>query len=337
MQTALYHPELGYYAVASPGIGRAGDFMTSPEVSSLFGSMLARHVVEIWRAAGAPAEWTVVELGGGTGAMAADIHAALEADEPDLLAGLVYVIVESSPTLRLRQQLKLRRYPQVKWVESPDELGVVEQGHVISNEFFDALPVHRITIAEGKLLELCVGLDGDEFVDSPGQPSTPEIAEYFRLAGVAPAEGNIAEVNLLAPRLTGDIAGRLKRGVITTLDFGYPAEELYASWRRQGTLLCFYRHAASDDPYRRVGKQDITAHVDFSALARTAEAQGFAVRKLASQMEFLSGLGIVAAAQAPGLPLEEQAARRRALHELIDPAGLGRIRVQIALKGLVLA
>ncbi|MPZ24556.1 MAG: hypothetical protein GEU28_13715, partial [Dehalococcoidia bacterium] len=161
--------------------------------------------------------------------------------------------------------------------------------------------------------------------------SNPDLATYFGRLELLPGEGAAAEVNLLAPSIAAQAAAHFDRGFFTTIDYGYEAPQLYAPWRKQGTLLCFYNHGYSDSPYQRIGRQDITSHVDFTSL-RNALPQ-WSLLLLTSQMEFLHDLGINNAQQV-GLPLEETMSRRRVAQELLDPAGLGRLRVQVLARGV---
>jgi SAM-dependent MidA family methyltransferase len=337
MQLSLYHPEFGYYAAGRQPMGTHADYVTSPEVSSLFGLTLARHVLNEWRAAGEPDGWQVIELGPGSGALARDILDAL-AVEPALSAAIRYTLIESSEALRERQRRALRSHTdKVGWLPAVADLQGVLYGHVLSNEFFDALPFHRLTVQAGKLREIFVALDQEgNFQDLPGEPSTSRLADYFQDLGLLPGEGNLAEVSLEARETMRLLGSKLASGVITTFDYGYEADELYAPWRRQGTLLCFYQQSYTDTPYERIGRQDITAHVDFSSLAAAAAAAGFDSDPLTSQLQFLTDLGISDWSAEPGLRLEETMARRRVVQALLDPAGLGRIRVLRSVKNQTL-
>jgi SAM-dependent MidA family methyltransferase len=221
------------------------------------------------------------------------------------------------------------------WLEDlPDAL----EGVVLSNEFFDALPVHRVRVEAGELQEIYVTHDGHRFVDVPGDPSTPEIRDYFKALHLLPGEGCTAEVNLDAVRWMARAAAALRRGAVLTFDYGYDARTLYAPWRRDGTLLCFYRQSASSDPYARIGKQDITASVDFTTLAAAGEGAGLETSGLTAQGEFLMRLGIsqglTTVTQAAGAQMEEYFARRNVIMDLIDPGRLGRVKVLLQTRGL---
>lgn len=336
MEAALYHPRFGYYTTNAAAMSRGGDYVTSPEVHPVFGSLVARQLIELWQAMGAPPSFDVVELGGGRGLLGRDI-AVRAAREPDFAAALRYSIVEPSPALRLEQQATLAAagFEGARWLETlPDAV----EGCVLSNEFFDALPVHRVRRDREGLREVFVTCDGGRFRDDFRQPSTPALAAYFERTGVQPGDGCLAEVGLDAARWMGDVARALARGLVLTFDYGYEARELYAPWRRDGTLLCFYRQSASSDPYARTGKQDITASIDFTTLRMTGETHGLTTLALTDQSSFLVRLGIgdalaSVAEERPG-QLEEYLARRAVVLDLIDPAKLGRVRVLAQARGL---
>jgi SAM-dependent MidA family methyltransferase len=207
------------------------------------------------------------------------------------------------------------------------------EGVILSNELLDALPFHRVRLRGGVLYELRVGLQDGRFVDVETAP-LPVIEHYFRGLGVAPAEGCEAEVNLAAPAWTRRAANALRRGYLLTLDYGYEAEQLYAPWRTRGTLLTFYRHTSGDDPYARIGRQDVTASVDFTSVVRAGEAAGLKTMALLTQADYLASLGIgeALAARPSGGEIEVYYALRRAVIELTDTSGLGRIRVLIQQK-----
>ncbi len=243
----------------------------------------------------------------------------------------------------------------VEWFDAlPDAVN----GCLLSNELIDSFPVHRVANRDGKLREVYVTTRDGEFVEELRPLSDQRIAEYFEALGdearprrsairqggrarlnvELPGDGCVAEVNLRAVDWMREVAQKLQRGFVLTFDYGYEARELYAPWRRDGTLMCFYRHNPSADPYARVGKQDMTSHVDFTTLMREGEERDLEVAGFTTQCRFLSALGIGAgvAAVAKETPqaLEEYYARRRAVQELIDPAGLGRIRVLAQRKGV---
>src|SRR5579883_708265 len=289
MQIALYHPEEGYYRRREP-IGARGDYLTSPELHPLFGALLRRQLAALWRALQRPAVFTVVEVGAGSGALA---RAILGAGGDELDAALHYQIVEPEPRLRELQARTLGSLAGVvRWRESLAAEPAVANGCVVSNELIDSFPVHRVTVRDGRLRELWVGVDGDRFVDVEAEPSTPELSAYFARLGLLPGEGCLAEVNLDALAWIREAAAAIDRGFVLTLDYGYPARQLYAPWRRQGTLLCYSRHTVHSDPYVRLGQQDLTAHVDFTSLAAAGEGTGLRTLGFTTQQRFLAALGI---------------------------------------------
>jgi SAM-dependent MidA family methyltransferase len=335
MEAVLYHPQQGYYRSRREKMGREGDYLTSPEVSPVFGVLVGRQLGEMWEAMSAPRRFDVVEAGAGTGLLCRDILRWARGNAPDFREALTYTIVEVSDPLVRRQQETLAE--EAKGVRWPGELPDKIEGCLLSNELVDSFPVHRVAVRDGELMEVFVGWDGARFVEEPRPPSTPEIAAYFRRLGLLPGEGCRAEVNLAGVRWMTRAARALRRGFVLTFDYGYEAEELYAPWRSDGTLLCFYRHNPSGDPYARLGRQDMTSHVDFTTLRQAGEEAGLQTLGLTPQSEFLANLGIAEALAPLGegdVNLEEHYARRRAVSELVDPAGLGRIRVLVQGKGV---
>lgn len=326
MQFALYHPEEGYYRRREP-VGARGDYLTSPELHPLFGALLRRQLAELWAALDRPAEFAIAEVGAGSGALA---RAILGIPEDDFGAALRYVIVEPEQRLRELQVRTLGSLADaVQWREALSAGLPAASGCVLSNELIDSFPVHRVVVREGRLREIWVGMEHGRLVDVEGELSTPELAAYFARLGLLPGEGCVAEVNLAAPAWVAEAAAAIERGIVLTLDYGYPAHQLFAPWRRQGTLLCYARHTVHTDPYIRIGQQDLTAHVDFTSLAAAGEAAGLQTLGFTSQQRFLASLGIEEALQGgPGdAGLEEFLARRRAVADLLNPEGLGRLRV----------
>ena len=330
METVLYHPQLGYYVSREP-MGREGDYLTSPEVNPIFGALVGKQLLQFWQLMDRPERFDIVEQGAGSGRLARDLLRWAGKREPEFARAVSYRILEISPSLRARQEATLAAggtADDVEWLERVPA-GVI--GCLLSNELVDSFPVHRVVHEDRQLLEVFVTWNSGGFEQLYGLASTDRIAQYFADAGLWPGKGCVAEVNLRALDWMEEVARSLQRGFVLTLDYGYPAEELFAPWRRDGTLLCFYRHNASTDPYARIGKQDMSSHVDFTALMRTGGAHGLETAGFTTQARFLAALGIGAgvdavAKQSPGA-LEEYYARRRAVQELIDSAGLGRIRV----------
>ncbi len=329
MELALYHPALGYYTSAREVIGRSADYLTSPELTPLFGAMLGRQLREMWERLDQPERFDAVEGGPGTGVLARDVLAWAARTTPEFAAALQYTLVEKSPALVKRQRATLAAEGlKARWSKS---LPAGVRGCIFSNELLDALPVHLVAVEDGAPREVYVKRDGDGFGEELRDPPA-DVAAYFETLGLLPGEGCRAEVNLEAPRWMANAARALARGFVLTFDYGYEAEDLYAPWRTDGTLLCFYRQNPSSNPYARIGRQDITSHVDFTTIRRGGENAGLRTLGITSQAEFLNALGIGEALEPPAGDrpgMEEYFARRRAVTDLIDPGGLGRIRVLV--------
>jgi len=336
MEAALYHPRYGYYRTDAAVTSRGGDYVTSPEVHPIFGTLVCKQIVEFWRALDRPVVFTVVEAGAGRGLLARDILLRAQR-EPDFADAARYRIAEPSPILRSTQEHTLTEaaidQSKVTW---DDELPGVENGCILTNELLDSFPVHRVVRQGNDLREAYVATDGGGFRDELGPLSTPSIAAYFDELGLLPGDGCYAEVNLEAREWISRAARSLTRGYILTFDYGYEAQDLYAPWRRDGTLLSFYRQSAASDPYQRLGKQDITASVDFTTLRRAAEASGLVTIALTDQAQFFVrmgiGEGVAAVANQPNPQIEEYFARRNVVLDLIDPGKLGRVKVLLQSK-----
>ena len=336
MELALYHPEHGYYLGPEERAGHAGDFATAPETSPLFGRCLARQLREVWELLGRPSPFTVIEYGAGGGRLARDVLAGARGEAPEFAARLRYVLHEANAHRRAGAARALEEAGfggQVATEAPGEEVAAPVVGVVLSNEFVDALPVHRVVVRDGALLERYVRWDGAWFAEEFDRPSTPRLAAALAEADVALVEGQSAELNLAAGEWLARAACRLARGAVLTIDYGYPTADLYDPKRREGTFMCYYQHTLNDDPYARVGRQDMTAHVDFGALERAGARAGLATLGLTTQGEFLAALGLgelLVAERAPGDAARDYAgylAGRAAVLALIDPRGMGGFRV----------
>jgi SAM-dependent MidA family methyltransferase len=331
MQAALYHPRYGYYMTADVAMSRGGDYVTSPEVHPVFGTLVAAQLREMWHVMSCPTRFGVVEMGAGRGLLARDILRAANRD-PEFAAALAYSIIEVSPAL-LRSQRRTFEDAgladeRVTW---RDALPAAITGCVLSNELIDAFAVHRVVRHGDRLEEVYVTWRDGRFVDEIGPLSDASLRRYFDDLGLLPGDGCYAEVNLDAIGWLESAGASLARGYVLTFDYGYEAAKLYAPWRRDGTLLCFYRQDASSDPYQRIGRQDMTASVDFTTLQRAGERAGLRTGAMTDQSSFLIKLGIgegvAAIANERPEEMEEYFARRRVVMDLTDPARLGRIKV----------
>jgi SAM-dependent MidA family methyltransferase len=333
MALALGHPQHGYYSRRDLRWGRDGDYETSPEVHPIFGYLWARQVLECWDRLGRPSSFALVEPGAGSGAFMAARLTWLRARAPGCFSAARPVVLDGHP-YRLEQQraaLTARGFTAEhvlteEWLAREGRV----TGVVISNEFFDALPAHLVERTGNDLRELYVTRAEDGTLAlAPGDLSTPAIVEYFQGLGLLPADGARAEVGLAAVEAMRALAARMERGYILTVDYGYEARELYASWRTQGTLMAFRRHSPQPDPLDRPGLTDLTYHVDFTSLA--AAAEGFDAAPLTTQAEALTMLWLAdalrAASERASENVQRYAEERRAAETLTDMSGLGRIRV----------
>jgi SAM-dependent MidA family methyltransferase len=312
MELALYHPEHGYYR--RPGrIGPAGDFLTSPRIHPLFGWAVAAWLHWCWGELGRPERYSVFEPGAGEGHLATAILDWAEGRDREFAAAIGYVAIEPNAA---------GTDSRVAWAATPTE--PAEFGAVVSNEFFDALPVRLFEVGGRGPQEVYVHWNGERFEEVAGPianiPDSPPAGRF--------------EVNARAFATMEELTRLVKNGAILTIDYGYPREELWAPWRTRGTLLCFYRHTAHEDPYIHVGEQDMTAHVDFTELEAALDANGFTTFGPVSQSSFLYALGGQQLVETARDDLGEYFARRRALEQLTDSAGLGRVRVLAGLRNM---
>jgi SAM-dependent MidA family methyltransferase len=354
MEICLYDPELGYYSRDAEQFGKAGDFYTSSDVHAVFGRLLARQFEELWRVLGSPSQIEILELGPGRGLFAQDVLDWSEKKFPAFFAAVHYSLGEGSPALRRRLQTTLERHfaagkaslcsdgkviaregatsvvPNAATVERAlaPEIPII----VFANEFFDALPVEvlslqgelRISENDGRLLETW-------------QPASVEALEFLDRYGVHPQTGERIEALLIAQRYMSQIAAAIKRGFIIAIDYGYTRQEQLAG-RHRGTIAAYRQHSMSANPYEAPGEQDITAHVNFTALGAAAEVQGMQVQPLLTQSQFLLGIGehnqFADAFEECRLP-QEHAKVALQLKHLVTPEGMGEsFQVLVASKGI---
>jgi SAM-dependent MidA family methyltransferase len=366
MRMALYEPGLGYYMTApdrchghdgtghSARSGREGDYFTAPELHPLFGQMVGLQVIEMveWLRHTAPSdEIVVIEMGAGRGLMAEDI---LTVCAPRRLGRLRYVVVESNPLLAAEQRMRLARFADagisVEWrrtieetapaaapsARTSDQLTAI----VVSNELVDAFPVHRVVMQGGRLLERYVTVEGDRLVEQLDEPSTPALEQYFERLTIRLPDGFQTEVNLEALDWVARMSRLLGTGFVLTIDYGHSAEERYAPARREGTLACYAGQRRLECPYVRVGRQDLTAHVDFSALVRAGRESGLELTGFTDQTSFLLGLGAAEAMETRLAACDDvqREVELAALKMLLAPdsmGGMGRaFKVLIQQKGV---
>ena len=328
MNLALYHEPWGYYSSGRERIGAGGDFYTSPVAHPAFGALLTVQLAGMWEMMGKPSRFHVVELGAGTGVMARDIIEYSNHVSSDFADALEYVTID------------MRHAHRVEGAHHVVSDGIPLRGItgcILSNEYLDAMPVHQVTMEDGKLRELYVGVGGGELVEVVGEPSTGLLKERLDCLGVTLAERQHAEINLGLDDLLRSLSESLESGYVLSVDYGHEASGLYSSSRSQGTLMCHYRHTANSQPFRRIGRQDITAHVDFTTLMQMGKRWGLQACGLVSQRDFLGNLGIVGIRNGLRdlrLPSSRYNANMMGLGNLIDPEGLGGFKVCIQAKGV---
>ncbi|MBO1349030.1 MAG: class I SAM-dependent methyltransferase [Hormoscilla sp. GUM202] len=345
MDLVLYHPQQGYYSSNQVKIGKEGDFFTSANLGADLGELLAVQFAEMWDILARPTPFTLVEMGAGEGLMAADILPYLQKQYPDCFGALEYIIVEKAPGLKAAQQQRLQNWPgeKVRWCSWEEIPPLSVTGCFFCNELLDAFPVHQMIRENGQLREIYVTIGRDDrFIEVIGELSTPQIAAYFALVGINLTgdnypEGYRSEVNLAALDWVKTVASSLRRGYLLAIDYGYRADKYYHPQRSSGTLQCYYRHQRHHNPYLNVGHQDITAHVDFTALERQGKLCGLEKLGKTQQGLFLMALGLgdrLQALSTANMGIERVLQRRDALHQLIDPMGLGGFGVLVQTKGL---
>jgi SAM-dependent MidA family methyltransferase len=342
MELILYHPQTGYYASNAERISENGDFLTSPHIADDFGEMLAIQLHQIWEILDRPQLFNVVEMGAGQGLLAAQILEYSQRVDPDFFLAIDYIIVETALAMIESQQLRLKDLP-VRWCQWNEIADRSIVGCFLSNELIDALPVHQIEIVDGKLQEIYVTRNADgKLMEEIGELSTDRLQDYWQLNQINLLNGKYpdryrTEVNLSALDWLTTGSEKLQRGYTISIDYGYSADRYYNPMRFQGTLQCYYRHSYHNDPYINIGNQDLTAHVDFTALQNHGELLGLETVGFIQQGMLLMALGLgdrIAAISNSSGDLQSLLSRRHNLHQLIDPMGLGKFGVLIQSKNL---
>jgi SAM-dependent MidA family methyltransferase len=337
MRECLYHPAHGYYSRAE--VQRFSDYYTSVDVHPIFGRLLARQFAEMWEVLGRRAEFALVEMGAGVGRLGSHILDFSEASQPDFYGALRYVLVERSNGRREQAAKRLARHIAAGRCETAMEIPPhIPLGCLFSNELIDALPVHRVVMDGGVLRELYVTEREGTLAETILPLSTCAITEYFAAQGVQLSEGQQAEAGLEACDWVAEIGRRIDRGFLLTTDYGHEAAELYNQLHMRGTLLSYEKHRDSEDFYAAPGEQDLTAHVNFTALEQWGARSGLQRAGLVSQMEFLLALGQGNEFEdlyEPGAKETDRLRARLLFKNLIYPEGMGeRFRVLIQRKGV---
>ena len=283
MEKSLYYPGLGYYTSSKEQIGKNGDYFTSSNLTPAFGAVVARQVQQMWDISGEKT-FMIVEYGAGTGLLCHDILDYFK-KWPELYNSLQYCIIEKSPIMRERQKRHLKE--KVSWYDSARDIGEIT-GCVLSNELIDNFAVHQV-VMEDELKEIFIDYEGD-FIELT-RPAGEILKHYFAELNVKLPVGFRTEINLEAITWIEEIAACLKKGYVLTIDYGSVSSDLYCPRKRRGTLMCYNNHTVNENPYNEIGNQDITSHVNFSALCHWGLKYGLEYRVYTDQAHFLLSLG----------------------------------------------
>jgi SAM-dependent MidA family methyltransferase len=337
MRECLYHPAHGYYSRANAR--RLGDYYTSVDVHPIFGRLLARQFAEMWELLGSPRPFVVAESGAGVGHLASHILDFTARALPEFYAALEYVAVERSGARRAEHAARLADHMAAGRVSSAGEIPhAIPAGCIFSNELLDALPAHRVVVENGALREIYVGFESARFTDVLGEPSMPALERYFHEQGITLAEGQQAEVCFEACDWIESAGRALESGFVLTVDYGHEARALYDEHHNRGTLLAYRDHTVSENLLDAPGEQDLTSHVNFTAVDLWGRRAGLQRTGLVTQSQFLVALGRgneFADLYEPGQTEMEKLRARLLLKNLIHPEGLGeKCQVLIQHKGI---
>lgn len=323
MEAALYDPDYGYYASGKSRIGPGGDYITSPSMSPVFGKTLARLAMKLDEILDYPDPFTILEPGAGSGRTAAEILDTIQKRSPELRKRIRYIALEKSDRQVSVLKQNLAGTPGFEVARDLMPVGAVT-GMIFSNEFFDALPVHRLVMRD-KIKEIYVAEKDGYWVDVEGEASDLRLVKWFE-GGARLLEGQFADVSLDWVNWMDLLAGKLDRGAMITIDYGYPAHELFSHIRYRGTLLAYKGHNLSEDIYTDPGEQDITAHVDFTALSDAGCRAGLETVAFTDQLRLFLALGVhevFAELEAESSDLTEYQVALQPAKALIMPGGMG--------------
>lgn len=339
MELALYWPAGGYYAglpAAAAPFGPAGDYYTSPLAHPVFGALLAVQLYQGWQLLNCPNPFIVVELGAGNGLLSRDIAAAAAQLPNGFGDGLRYLCLDRCNPVGSSYETGAAGTARITAAGLPLH-GL--RGVILSNELLDAFPVHQVKMDSGHLREVYIAIDDSgALTETLAAPSTPALAARLEELSIHLTEGQTAEINLQLDAWAEEVAAALAAGFVLTIDYGRPAAELYDNrLRPRGTLTAYYRHTQTDAPLRNIGRQDLTAQVDFTAVVNAGRRAGLTPLNFATQGQFLRNLGLDSFRRrlaAMPLPRRALAANRAGLAALANPAGMGAFKVLAQGKGI---
>ena len=284
MDIALYWPGKGYYTSENVRWGKDGDYLTSIDVSPVFGRLLAYQINEMWQNLGSPPQFSIIEVGAGREGLSFHIRDTIKKLFPEFYKAVDFQLVDVNPIHIQKLEERTSFHSSIEDIKP----GIT--GCIISNELIDAFPVHRVVEMDGRLKEIYVGYEDAGFMEIRGELSSSGLNDYLEKIGIKLEQGQKAEINLKALDWIKSIGALLERGFVITIDYGLPARELFRH-NRNGNLLCYYRHTMNNNPFHQIGYQDITAKVDFTSLAATGRDAGLEVTGFTTQFYFFMGIG----------------------------------------------
>lgn len=325
MEQALYHPTHGYYSYGAT-IGRKGDFYTSVSIGPLFGEILARQFSQMWESLGPPQTFHLCEQGAHDGQLMVDVLSWFQSNRPEIFASCKCYILQPSTHAQPAQLARLQEHnfdAKVSWISSVENLST---GPLIfySNELIDSFPVHRVQYQGGQWHEMCVGWSekAQNFEWILCAPSE-KLAKILPELALPPIENYIAEISLRSREWMQQLAKKMNSGYVVTIDYGYLREQLYHPQRPQGVIACYFKHLRSEDPFVKPGLQDITTHIDFSALIETGEAAGLKKIDFTDQHHWIVSILSDHLLQLERAGKNESMERLRALKTLMHPEIMG--------------
>ena len=347
MGIALFWPKGGYYTGESP-IGSTGDYYTSPSVHPVFGALIATQVFQIWDLMGRPESFHIIEAGAGNGLLARDILSSVHGLSTDFADAIRYVCLDYRSEQGLegdvcigghglsvdRVAATMPTQPLIDDVDSISNYSLPFSGVtgcIISNELLDAFPVHQVTVRQGRFQEIFISMIDGRFVQTVGNPSSPNLFDRLRSHGVELKEGQVAEINLGIDRWASEIGSVLDTGYVITIDYGDTAKRLYSFQERpDGSLTTYYKHTQIDDPFQHIGSQDITAQVDFSAVVTSGKNNGLEYLGYTTQRKFLKNLGLDMWSRGldrAGISVRDVQVNKAGMLDLVRVGGLGDFKV----------